>query len=179
MKEIIQIHAKDFPKGKKAVLQYTSDCYYQVKVMDTTQGWRVDLVLEKLTTPFVKTLETDVFSEYKENLQVRIVKKQGKEIGLISFNHQSWNNCTRVWDLYIEPAFQRGGVGSQLMRIANDQAKKWGARALVVETQTSNVKAINFYRKHKFFLVGLDLISYSNEDIDKKEVRREMAKKLA
>lgn len=178
MREIIQIYSKDYPQGKKVFHQYTSKYYYQVRLNTTSAGWRIDLKLQKFAIPFVKKLETDIFSDYKEDLQVYVAKEQGKEAALIAFNHQAWNNCTRVWDLYVEDLFQRNGIGSQLLAIAHQKATQWGSRALVLETQSCNVKAINFYRKHQFNLVGLDLLSYSNEDVVNKEVRLEMRKNL-
>ena len=48
------------------------------------------------------------------------------------------------------------------------------ARAIVLETQTCNVPAISFYLKHGFELIGFDSIHYTNQDIQKKEVRIEL-----
>jgi ribosomal protein S18 acetylase RimI-like enzyme len=49
---------------------------------------------------------------------------------------------------------------------------------LIVETQSCNVPAINFYLKHGFKLIGFDVTAYSNEDIERKEVRLEFGLKL-
>jgi len=57
-------------------------------------------------------------------------------------------------------------------------SKKRGARMLVVETQSCNVPAINFYLKHGFELIGFDIAAYSNEDIERKEVRLEFGLKI-
>lgn len=53
-----------------------------------------------------------------------------------------------------------------------------GARMAILETQTCNVNAINFYRKHGFELIVFDLYSYSNDDPERHEVRIEMGRKL-
>ena len=70
------------------------------------------------------------------------------------------------------------GYGTILMDKAKDIAKNSGFREIVLETQSCNYKAINFYLKHGFKVNGIDLSCYSNEDIDKKEVRLEMAYRL-
>jgi ribosomal protein S18 acetylase RimI-like enzyme len=57
-------------------------------------------------------------------------------------------------------------------------AKEKGARMLVLETQTNNETAIEFYLNFGFKLIGLDIAAYSNEDVEKKEIRLEMGLKL-
>ena len=49
---------------------------------------------------------------------------------------------------------------------------------LVLETQTCDVPAINFYLKFGFELIGFDAAAYSNEDVEKKEVRLELGLRL-
>lgn len=48
----------------------------------------------------------------------------------------------------------------------------------VLETQTCNERAIAFYRKCGFEIIGFDLYAYSNHDPEAHEVRLEMGKKL-
>jgi ribosomal protein S18 acetylase RimI-like enzyme len=57
-------------------------------------------------------------------------------------------------------------------------AKEKGARMLVLETQTNNDVAIKFYLDFGFKLIGLDIAAYSNEDLEKKEIRLELGLKL-
>ncbi len=38
---------------------------------------------------------------------------------------------------------------------------------IVLESQSCNKKAIDFYTKHGFSLIGLDMYAYSNEDPEK------------
>jgi ribosomal protein S18 acetylase RimI-like enzyme len=51
-------------------------------------------------------------------------------------------------------------------------------RCLGLETQTSNVPAIQFYRRMGFCIEGLDLSFYSNEDQERGEVAIFMKKPL-
>lgn len=53
-----------------------------------------------------------------------------------------------------------------------------GARMLVLETQSCNERAIAFYRKNGFSVIGFDLYAYSNRDPERHEVRVEMGKRL-
>ena len=53
-----------------------------------------------------------------------------------------------------------------------------GARMLVLETQSCNMPAIGFYLSQGFAIGGLDLFHYSNEDLERHEVRIEMMRML-
>jgi len=53
-------------------------------------------------------------------------------------------------------------------------AKNLSCRAVMLEVQSCNYPAIQFYLKQGFKFTGLDTLAYSNEDIEKKEVRLEM-----
>lgn len=64
------------------------------------------------------------------------------------------------------------------MRHAVKVARERGARMLVLETQTWDVPAIDFYLAFRFKLVGFDVAAYSNEDVERKEVRLELGLKL-
>jgi ribosomal protein S18 acetylase RimI-like enzyme len=64
------------------------------------------------------------------------------------------------------------------MKHAIKLANEKGARMLVLETQTCNVAAIDFYLKFGFELIGFDAAAYSNQDIEKKEVRLELGLKV-
>lgn len=66
------------------------------------------------------------------------------------------------------------GIGTRLIDLAKTRATELGIRAIMLETQTSNYPAIQFYLKNGFKLVGFNSISYSNEDVKKNEVRLEM-----
>lgn len=57
-------------------------------------------------------------------------------------------------------------------------ARKKGARMVVLETQSWNVRAIDFYIKNGFELIGLDTNAYSNKDIENKDVGLELGLKL-
>ena len=64
------------------------------------------------------------------------------------------------------------------MNKAVEVARKKGARMVVLETQSWNVQAIEFYTKYGFELIGLDTHAYSNQDVEKKDVRLEFGLKL-
>ena len=73
---------------------------------------------------------------------------------------------------------RRRGIGTALMDTITKAAAASGARMLVLETQSCNERAIAFYRKNGFSVIGFDLYAYSNRDPERHEVRVEMGKRL-
>ena len=60
--------------------------------------------------------------------------------------------CALLWDLRVAPEVRGRGLGSALLRAAEDVARQRGARALRVETQQVNVPACRLYQRHGFRL---------------------------
>jgi ribosomal protein S18 acetylase RimI-like enzyme len=174
MIEIVELKEKDFPNGKKVRFSYDSEKYYDVISENNASNWSVHMELKEFDKPVHKSMVVEIFQDYKPDLECFALLKNDTEAGIISFNHEKWNNVVRIWDLYIQKEYQRIGIGRRLMDIALHLAKELEARALVLETQTSNYPAIQFYLKYGFRFRGIDTINYTNQDILRKEVRLEM-----
>jgi ribosomal protein S18 acetylase RimI-like enzyme len=69
---------------------------------------------------------------------------------------------------------QHQGVGTQLMNIAKEQARKLKCRVIMLETQSCNTPAIAFYLSQGFEFFGFDRSAYGNNDVEKCEVRLEL-----
>ena len=87
---------------------------------------------------------------------------------------ENWSNRLRISELFVEKSYRRKGLGHHLLAIAKEQTRREKRRALILETQSSNVPAITFYLKEGFTLIGFDSCAYSNEDLQRKEVRLEL-----
>ena len=122
-------------------------------------------------------LEQD-FEEHIEEPRVFAATLNDNQIGWIELGYEKWNNRTRIWEFLVKKEFRKKGIGSLLMRYAIKIAKERGARMLVLETQSCDVPAIDFYLKQNFNFIGFDCAAYSNEDIEKKEIRLEMGRIL-
>jgi len=62
----------------------------------------------------------------------------------------------------VEPAYQRQGMGTQLMEAAYAEGIKRGCRRCFLEVRKSNQCAIDFYLRHRFRFAGTRLNYYSN-----------------
>ncbi|MFH0815377.1 MAG: GNAT family N-acetyltransferase [Methanobacteriota archaeon] len=161
--------------GKMDDFAYTSDGTYRLSLKRTSDGWEIALRKEPFPETFVKDLNEPLLKPYKGETEVYAAFAGGTEAGLIQIEHQAWNNSIRVWDISVDESRRRMGVGTELLDVAKKRARELGARRIVLETQTSNLKAIDFYLANGFELVGFDATSYSNEDVERGEVRLEMA----
>lgn len=147
-------------------------------MVESPTGWSFELSLKNLPQPLKKTSTSTLFSPVVENAKVFIYTLNDQIVGHLQTGHQSWNNRLRIWDLSIDPSAKRRGIGSALMNQAVTEARAIGARMIVLETQSCNVPAIQFYLKQGFKLIGFDLAHYSNQDIAQKEFRMEFGKTL-
>lgn len=158
------------------IFQYESPAHYGVNIETHPDGWTLNIRREEFSETFKKRDDTDkVVQTYKGDSEIYGAFIDGKEAGLIQFEYQPHNRSIRVWDVDVWPDFQHRGVGTALMEKCINRARESGARRIVLETQSSNTAAISFYRKMGFDLVGLDASHYHNDDIQRNEVRLEMA----
>jgi len=158
--------------------KYLTSHYYDVSVHGELGSWRIELVRK----PFEKTLDKNyhgkLFEDHIEEPRVFVAVCENKQVGWIELGYDRWNNRMRVWEFLVEEEFRMRGIGTLLMNHAVKVAKEKGARMLVLETQTNKDTAIKFYLNFGFRLIGLDVAAYSNEDIEKKEIRLELGLKL-
>lgn len=161
---------------------YELDCRYQTKAyFDVTIKKKKDI---KITIKRKRLRKTDkgfvshLFESYVEKPQVYAIFDRKKVIAVIEGSIESWNNRYRIWNFMVEKKYRREGLGQALFKHIEGVAKNSGARALILEVQSCNDPAISFYLKQGLHFVGLNTMEYSNEDIQNKEVRLEMGKRL-
>jgi ribosomal protein S18 acetylase RimI-like enzyme len=159
--------------------RYSTSQYYDVSVRRERGSWKIELALKPLGITLEKGQPGKLFENHIEEPRVFAASLGNRQVGWIELGYDKWNNRMRVWEFLVEEAFRRMGIGTLLMKQAVRIARERGARMLVLETQTCDVPAIDFYLKFGFELIGFDIAAYSNEDIERKEVRLELGLKLA
>jgi ribosomal protein S18 acetylase RimI-like enzyme len=158
--------------------KYSTHEYYYVSVQHEPASWRIGLTRKTFEKELEKEYKGRLFEDHVEEPRVFAALLGNREVGWIELGYSKWNNRMRVWEFLVEEGFRRRGIGTLLMKKAVRIAKDKGARMLVLETQTNLVPAIDFYEALGFEFVGLDTAAYSNEDVDKKEVRLELGLRL-
>jgi ribosomal protein S18 acetylase RimI-like enzyme len=157
--------------------RYSTPSYYDVSIVQEPQSWRVSLVRRDFEGVVEKTYFGRLFEEHVQEPHVFAALLKDKQVGWIELGYDKWNNRMRVWELLVDEEHRRKGFGTLLMKHAVNITRERGARMLVLETQTNNAEAIDFYLNFGFEFVGLDVAAYSNEDVEKKEVRLELGLK--
>ncbi|MCL4239579.1 MAG: GNAT family N-acetyltransferase [Anaerolineae bacterium] len=140
-------------------------------------GWR--LVEYPLPQPFDKGHAYDFDANEQAAIRRRVrhgdglhlvVEWRGRIAGLLEVTPQEWNNTAWVWNLMLDQAIRRQGIGRELFARAVTWARQAGYRALVFETQTNNVPACKFYLTLGCRLDGLRETLYHNDDLARGEV---------
>lgn len=86
-------------------------------------------------------------------------------VGVALAEPQTWNNTLWVWEFHVAESYRGQGIGRRLMDHLAVLAGEDGLRALICETQNTNVSAIRFYRAVGYQLEGVDISYYTNEDM--------------
>ena len=175
--EIIYL-PKDKWKGTIIPIKYTTDKYYDVLINKTDKGFAIDIELKEFTEPVTHSPEEydfpdKLYQDYWENANAWGVLVDNELVAAIETDQELWSNRLRITELWVDEKYQGQGIGHALVEVAKEQARRERRRALILETQSCNVNAINFYLHEGFILIGMDTCCYSNEDIQRKEVRLE------
>jgi ribosomal protein S18 acetylase RimI-like enzyme len=170
--KIIELDKKDY-EGYKIEYVYITKSYYDVKIKDRGNFLFI-LKRKNRWRKIEKKFEAKLFEPYIVNSRVFAIKDNKKIVAVIEGNKEEWNQTYRIWNLNVEKKYRRQSYGKTLFDYILKVAKKEKCRAIILEVQSCNIAAIDFYLKQGMKFIGLNTISYSNQDIKKKEVRLEM-----
>lgn len=155
-------------KGYSLTVEYETSHYYDV-IYDNL-GLRLEL--KSFDTPVKKGFTDELYAEWLEDPIAFGIYDNDQMIGVIEGSIESWHDLFRISNIYIDKNYRRKGLGHQLMTSMLDHAHSIEkCRGVILETQTCNYPAIQFYQKHGFQLCRIDISEYSNHDIERKEVR--------
>ncbi|MCL2285527.1 MAG: GNAT family N-acetyltransferase [Firmicutes bacterium] len=160
-------------QGHVLEFRYTAHNYYDVEITQGPGGFNVSFVKKPFDTPYVANSKDKLFQHWNEDIKAWGIVEGDKLVAVIETAIEEW--CNRLWvtELWIDDAYHRMGIGTALMDIAVKRAKDENRRAVVLETQTCNEVAIDFYLAYGLSLTGFDACCYGNSDVQKKEVRIE------
>ena len=102
---------------------------------------------------------------------IRNIFKENELIAAIEICPETWSNRLMITELWVKNLYRKQGIGTALLNFVKKQALKKNYRAIILETQSCNTTAIEFYLKQEFVLFGFDRCCYHNDDMNRKEVR--------
>lgn len=165
-------------KGTSIPIEYTTNQYYDVAVDKESEGFSIIIQKKTFSEPVTHyPAEYDfpdkLYEDWYEHAFAWGVVEEGKLVAAIETDQEIWSNRLRITELWVDPSYQKKGIGHGLIEIAKEQARQERRRAVILETQSCNVNAVDFYMHEGFTLIGMDTCCYENNDLDRKEVRLE------
>ena len=166
-------------KGTPLPMSYTSFFYYDISVQRTEDGFCIPIRKKRFETPFIHS-EKDgdypdkLFADWWEKARAFGIVDRGNLLAVIEVCPEEWSNRLLVTELFVAETLRGKGYGKKLMDLAKEITIRNKYRALMLETQSSNVNAVDFYLHEGFTLIGFDSCCYTNDDLERKEVRFNM-----
>ena len=175
--EIIHLPKENW-KGTILGVKYKTDKYYDVIVNKIDKGFAIEIEKKDLLEPVTHIPEEYDFPDklYEDNLANAYawgVLVNDELVAAIETDEELRSNRLRITELWVAEKYQKQGIGHGLIEMAKEQARRERGRAIILETQSCNVNAIDFYKHEGFSLIGMDTCSYKNNVLQKKEVRLE------
>ena len=170
-------------KGVPILMRYTTEEYYDLEVSENADAFEAKMVKKKFEKPVTHSPEEydfpdGLYQDHWEKAEAYGIYREedGKKIlmACIEVCPEEWSNRLMVTELWVDDSLHRQGIGTALMNKAKEVAKEQGRRAIILETQSCNVRAIAFYRSQGFRLIGFDSCCYTNRDVERREIRFNM-----
>jgi ribosomal protein S18 acetylase RimI-like enzyme len=163
-------------QGHLLAMNYVSHNYYDVVITRASNNFNVAFIKKPFDTPFEhKSHDSDrLFQPYRDNIKAWGIVENGRLIAAIETAVEEWSNRLLVSELWVDNAYRRKGIATALMDLAVKRAKDEKRRVLMLETQSRNEGAIEFYLDYGFTLIGFDSCAYQNNDLERNEVRIEL-----
>ncbi len=163
-------------QGTVLPIGYTTQEYYDVAVDRQESGFTFTIRKKTFDRPVTHTPEEydcpdRLYAEYYPEARAWGVLEAVRLVAAIETCPEIWSNRLLVTELWIDAPFRKQGLGHALMEVAKKQALREHRRAVILETQSCNVNAVDFYLHEGFTLIGLDSCCYGNNDLARKEVR--------
>ena len=174
--EIIPL-PKEKWKKTPILMKYTTEEYYDLEKIECCDLFEVKMVKKKFDKPITHSPEEydfpdSLYQDHWEKAEAYgIINEKNELLACIEICPEEWSNRLMVTELWVCDGLQRQGIGTALMNLAKEKAKIQKRRAIILETQSCNVRAIDFYRKQGFELIGFDSCCYTNIDVERHEIR--------
>ncbi len=173
--EIISLDRKEYDYFPLHYHYVTSE-YYKVASCCGKEGFGVSFERQRFEQEVVYDNTDTLFQEYWNNPRAYGVRDDdGSIVAYLEFDTEEWNNRIIMTQLLVDESQRGRGIGRMLFDFIKDYAKNEDYRVITLETQNTNVPAIDFYLKMGFTFCGTNLFFYSNDDIGENEVMLEMA----
>ena len=180
MKELkIQELSKENWKGTLLPVSYLSDYYYDIWIEKTEDGFHIPIKKKQFEATFRHLPEDGeypdrLYEDWWENARAFGIVEDGTLLAAIEICPEEWSKRLLITELFVGEEIRGQGYGRKLIDLAKTITIQNKYRVLMLETQSSNVNAVDFYLHEGFTLIGFDTCCYTNNDIERREVRFNM-----
>ncbi len=171
--DLISLNKTQF-KGYSQKFEYVTTKYYHVDQENNGFHWTVC----DYDTPQTKSFVDTLFEDWMEDPVAFGIFDADHLVAFIEGSIESWHQMFRVTNIFVEERLRNSGLGTKMMKHIIAFAKTMNVRCVILETQSCNYPAISFYLKNGFKLIAINTIEYSNDDLQKDEVRFDLAYRL-
>ena len=166
-------------KGFNLPIGYTTNEYYDVALTHTERGFDIGIIKKAFPAPVTHSqadydYPDNLYADWWEKAEAFGVAENGRLLAAVEICPEDWTNRLIVTELWVSEELRGKGYGKKLIDLAKAETLRRKHRALILETQSCNVNAVDFYLHQGFILIGLDTCCYSNNDLARKEVRLNM-----
>lgn len=165
-------------KGTVIPMRITTDSYFDLELTQTDDSFQAQMVKKRFDEPVTHGPEEYHFPDrlYQDHWEGAeaygiLDSETGELLACIELCPEEWSNRLMITELWVADRFHRRGFGTRLIKLAKEKAREQGRRAIILETQSYNVRAIAFYRSQGFQLIGFDTCCYANNDVARHEIR--------
>ena len=95
------------------------------------------------------------FNQMATFMEFFVVRKEGRIIAVGSFGSRD-EKTAWIPLMHVHSKYQRRGIGSSLMTFLEEKAKSLDYKSIQLETDSEAKWAINFYKKHGYFIFQRD-----------------------
>lgn len=165
--EIRPAVSTDLPRMMGMDHSVTSDYVWQLDLRRETGQVSVTLREVRLPRPVSVPYPRNPFALADEwsFRSAALVAVESAVVGYVCLVEQSAATAAWVTDLVVAPEWRRRGIGSLLLKSAQDWALARGSRLLVFETQAKNQPAIRLAQKSGLEFCGYNDHYYANQDV--------------
>lgn len=124
------------------------------------EGWKLDLRIS-------------LTDEKERVFNISVPSEQNEEEGLAGFLWYNFSEDSSIWltTLIVASRFQGRGIGSSVLSLLEEEARKKGKDRIELGVQKTNLGAIEFYKNRGFR--ELEEIKYAGTTIMRKMINRE------
>jgi [ribosomal protein S18]-alanine N-acetyltransferase len=120
------------------------------KLDDFETLWRLD---QECFSPEIAYSQEELRIYIHRRGAFTLVAENSADASIAGFIIAHDGSTGHIITIDVDAAARRSGVGSLLLRAAEDRLRKMGSRAVGLETAVDNLSALSFYKRHGYSVI--------------------------